>query len=114
MDTEKVKDHVRLRFDHAVQKKIVRERMQQKMVIACDGGLFKITPELITFMDSIYHTLTPTKELIIEDLNGNPIKIEDPGAFHHDCKERYREVMNEWHMEYERMKRVRKVENLVK
>lgn len=119
MDIEKTTEHVRLKFDHAVQKKIIRERMQEKMLIAHDGGLFKVSPTLMTEIEvlsrfKVSDSGNPGEilSLLIEDINGNPIMIEDYHAFRDKIIEKYHEVMNEWYMEFNRIKRIRKIEDV--
>ena len=104
MDISNLKEIAETAFDHAVYRKQLRERIQASLVITYNGGMFKVTPELMSFV-----ALWPVgDELFLEDIHSNPIKVPDPEFFLKQCRERYQEQMNEWHMEFERSKRIRK------
>ena len=91
-------------FDIQQTKKNIKEQNQQSLTIAVNGGLFKITPELIVFANMF----TEQKEIVLEDSYGNPVKINDVHDFVYKCKMKYQEVMNNWLEEYDRAKSIRK------
>lgn len=104
MDISNLKEIAETAFDHAVYRKQLRERIQTSLVFTYGNGMFKATPELITFV-----TAWPrSKQLFLEDIHSNPIKIPDPDFFLSKCVERYQEQMNAWHNEFESSKRIRK------
>jgi len=84
-------------------KIILREKIQTDLHLAHAGGLFKITPELIAFVKT-----WPVDELYLEDTYNNPIKI-DRQTFLVQAQQHYQLVMNQWHNEYEELKKIRKV-----
>ena len=91
-------------FDIQQTKKNIKEQNQQSLTIAVNGGLFKITPELIMFANMF----TEQKEIVLEDSYGNPVKITDVHDFVYKCKIKYHEVMNNWLAEYDQAKSIRK------
>lgn len=104
MDISNLKEIAETAFDHAVYRKQLRERIQASLVFTYGNGLFKATPELMSFV-----ALWPTGDaLFLEDVHGNPIKIPDPAFFLKKCRERYQEQMNAWYTEFESSKRIRK------
>lgn len=68
-----------------------------------NGGLFKITPELIAFVKT-----WPVDEIYLEDTYQNPVCI-DRQTFLVTAQQHYQQVMNRWHNEYEELRKIRKI-----
>jgi hypothetical protein len=102
-DLEKLTDQIRLATNYQVNKRILREKIQADLQIPYNGGLFKVTPELIAFLNA-----WNIDELFLEDTYQNPIKINRQELLDKCCGH-YQMVMNEWHCQHEEIKRVRKV-----
>ena len=96
-------NQVRQATDFQINKTILREKIQTDLHMPHAGGLFKITPELIAFVKT-----WPVDELYIEDTYQNPIAV-DRQVFLVQAQQHYQTVMNRWHMEYEQLKKIRKV-----
>ena len=103
MDISKLKSISDLAFDHAQFRKTLRERIQAELVLAHNGGLFKITPELLAFV-----AYWPIPELYLEDMHSNPIEV-DCQIFLVQAQQHYHFVMNAWHTEFESSKQIRKI-----
>jgi hypothetical protein len=71
--------------------------------MTCNGGLFKVTPELLAFVKT-----WPVDELYLEDVYENPIKI-DRQTFLVTAQQHYQTVMNTWHQQYEELKTKRRI-----
>lgn len=96
MDTNALVAHARARFDHAVAKRILKEKYQAKMLFAYRGGMWRAGPELLTVLQSV-----PVEDdVVLLDLYENPIKIS-PLELQHLAFERWQEQMNAWLVEYE-------------
>lgn len=108
MDIEKIKEAARVNFDHAVSRKLLHERIQSQLILGYNGGLFKVTPELLSF---VY--ILPLLTVIIKDSYNNPVKIEDSQDFYLKATQKYHEVMNEWYVEYEKLKKIRNGKQLL-
>lgn len=102
-DLEKITDQIRLATDYQINKRILREKIQADLLVPYNGGLFKVSPELIAFLGT-----WNTDELFLEDTYQNPIKI-DRQELLNKCRDHYQMVMNEWHCQHEEIRRVRKV-----
>jgi hypothetical protein len=102
-DINSLVDEVRQATNFQINKKILREKIQTDLHMPHNGGLFKITPELIAFVKT-----WPIDELYIEDTYQNPIAI-DRQVFLVTAQQHYQTVMNRWHNEYEQLKKIRKV-----
>lgn len=89
--------------DYQINKKILREKTQADLHFAYNGGLFKATPELFSFV-----VAWDEEELFLEDTYQNPIKVNRQ-EFLDLCKQHYQMAMNAWHIQHEELKRARKV-----
>jgi hypothetical protein len=89
--------------DFQKNKLILREKVQTDLHLTHNGGMFKITPELIAFVKT-----WPVDELYLEDTYLNPIKI-DRQVFLVQAQQHYQTVMNQWHNDYEELKKIRKI-----
>lgn len=96
MDTNDLIAHSRARFDHAVAKRILKEKYQARMLFAYRGGMWRAGPELLTVLQSV-----PVEDdVVLLDLYENPIKV-DPLELEHLAFDRWQEQMNAWLVEYE-------------
>jgi hypothetical protein len=102
-DLEKLTQEIRLATDYQVNKRILREKIQTDLHVPYNGGLFKVTPELIGFLNT-----WNSESLFLEDTYQNPIKILRQ-EFLTKCQQHYQLVMNEWHIQHEEIRRARKV-----
>ena len=102
-DTESIVKEVKLATDFQINKKILREKIQTDLHITHNGGMFKITPELLAFVQT-----WPVDELYLEDTYQNPIQI-DRQTFLLTAQQHYQLVMNRWHQQYEDIKKIRKI-----
>lgn len=89
--------------DFQANKRTLKEKIQTDLHFPHNGGLFKITPELLAFVKT-----WPVDELYLEDVYENPIKI-DQQIFLVTAQQHYQTVMNTWHQQYEELKTKRRV-----
>jgi hypothetical protein len=89
--------------DYQINKKILREKIQTDLHVAFNGGLFKVSPELLAFVATYRYTT-----MYLEDTYGNPVEI-DRDAFRTLCEEHYQQVMNTWHQQHAELKKIRKI-----
>jgi hypothetical protein len=94
---------IRLATDFQTNKRILREKIQTDLHMTHNGGMFKVTPELIAFVKT-----WPVDELYLEDVYENPVVIERQ-TFLVTAQQHYQTVMNRWHQEYEDLKKIRKI-----
>jgi ornithine carbamoyltransferase len=102
-ELEKLTTEIRRATDYQVNKTILREKIQTDLHFTHNGGLFKITPELLAFVSS-----WPVDELYLEDTYQNPIEI-DRQVFLVTAQQHYQQVMNRWHQQHAELKKIRKV-----
>ena len=96
-------DEIRLATDYQINKRILREKIQTDLHLTHNGGLFKITPELLGFVKT-----WPVDEIFLEDVYQNPVQI-DRQVFLVTAQQHYQQVMNRWHNEHETLKKIRKI-----
>lgn len=102
-ELEHLTTEIKRATDYQVNKRILREKIQTDLHFAHNGGLFKVTPELLAFVKS-----WPIDELYLEDTYQNPIQI-DKSVFLVTAQQHYQRVMNTWHQQHAELKRIRKV-----
>ena len=102
-DIDQLVTEIRLATDYQINKRILREKIQTDLQVTHNGGLFKVSPELIAFLNS-----WDSDELFLEDTYQNPIKVNRTELLSL-CKQHYQMVMNTWHIQHEEIKRARKV-----
>ena len=91
------------RFAHATFRKNLQERVEGQLSVAHNGGLFKATQELISFL-----YCWDNDTLFIEDAYHNPVKC-DRILLLSQLKEAYQFAMNAWHVDFEASKKIRKL-----
>lgn len=96
MDTDNLVAHSRARFDHAVARRLLREKYTAKMIFAYRGGLFRAGPELQTTL-----LTCPGAEAVIVDLYENPVRVDTKELFA-QSQQRWQEQMTAWHIEFEK------------
>jgi hypothetical protein len=100
---EDIVTQIKQSTDYQINKRILREKVQTDLHFAHNGGLFKITPELLAFVQT-----WPVDELYLEDTYQNPIEV-DKQVFLVMAQQHYQKVMNRWHQEHDELKRIRKI-----
>jgi len=96
-------EQVRQATDYQVNRRILREKIQTDLHMTHNGGMFKVTPELLAFV-----TTWPADELYLEDTFQNPIAI-DRQVFLVTAQQHYQKVMNRWHQQHAELRKIRKI-----
>ncbi len=102
LEPDQLVKEIKNRFDHATQKRLLREKYHSKMTFAHAGGMWRAGPELLTLL----HACPVDDTVVIEDLYGNPVKIM-PSELQLLVHNRWQEQMNAWLVELESMSRNR-------
>lgn len=101
MNTNELVNQARSRFDHATARKVLKEKYEAKMLFAYNGGMFKSTPEMITFL-----SLYTGQEIVLLDLYDNPVKV-NADYLKDEMQKRWYEQMNAWLVEYTELSKQR-------
>lgn len=93
MDTEKLIQEAKARFNHKSAKAYLQEKYSNRLLVAEQGGLWRADPQTITLLQSFN-----TKTVILADTFGNIVEV-DRKKLLDKLKDLYQEVMKEWHDE---------------
>lgn len=97
MDTENLIKDAKARFAHNSAKAYLKDKYQSKLTVANQGGLWKVTPELLVFIDS-----AGSEELILVDSYDNPVKVKRLELLQ-QVRDTYNNVMEEWYTEFKKL-----------
>ena len=101
MDTDQLIAHSRARFEHAAARRNLKEKYQAKLTFGWNGGMFKATPEMITFL-----SLYDDKRIVILDLYETPVEV-NAKELCELMKPRLQEQMNAWLVEHKELSKNR-------
>lgn len=97
MDTKLLIAEAKARFNHNAAKAYLKDKYESKLVLADQGGLWKITPEFLTFISS-----PGSNKVVMLDSYGNPIKVNKSQLLD-KATVIYNEVMEAWHLEWKEL-----------
>jgi hypothetical protein len=106
MEPTDLRDLAEAKFKHTLYRKNLKERIEAELVVTHNGGLFKATPELMSFLATWMD-----KEVFLEDTYGNPIKCNRSELLK-EVKQKYQFAMNAWHIDFEKSKKIRKASDV--
>jgi hypothetical protein len=96
----------------SIQRRLLKEKIEAKLTIGQNGGIFKIDRSLITFVQ-MFIDQGRTENVPLIDSNENPIMIEDLEKFRDDIFDRYYDTTLEYYQEFQELKKSRSVEKLL-
>lgn len=96
----------------AVQRKILKEKIDAQLTYGHNGGIFKIDQSLLTFVNTLCQ-FGRTEGVVLLDVNNNPILIEDLESFKEIIFDKYFSASYQYYEEYDRLKKSRSVEKLI-
>ena len=102
MDINDLKSLAEIRFDHALHRLVLRERTQSQLIVTHNGGQFKATKTLLSFL-----SIWEDELMVIEDIHKNPIEVNRPQLLT-ELKQAYQYAMNAWRQDFEESKKIRK------
>jgi hypothetical protein len=79
----------------------LKEKYEARMIFAHAGGMFKSTPEIITFL-SLYNN----EDIVLLDLYDNPVKV-NAADLKDQMQKRWYEQMNAWLTEWSDLQKQR-------
>ncbi len=92
------------------QQAALRAKTESLLSYSINGGTFTIDRELITFCKVLLDAKKKTAVLL--DIYKNPIQV-DIKPFYTEILSRYFEVTNDYYVEYESLRKARKVHKIV-
>ena len=94
MNTKTLISEAKARFNHNSAKAQLKDKYDGKFIIAEQGGLWKATPELISFLNSMDDNFI----VLIDNFN-NPVQVNRDQLLS-ILKDTYQTVMLEWYKEW--------------
>lgn len=104
------KANYRITLNNQIQN--ARMKAEKGLTYSLNGGIFKITPELISFTQTLL--ALEQNDVILVDINKNPIEVKDLKKFQQEIVDRYYETMNEFLAEFTAVRQKRTTEALIK
>ena len=97
LNPDQLVKEIKNRFDHATQKRLLKEKYHSKMTFAYAGGMWCAGPELLTLLQAC-----PTEDAVLLDLYSVPVKV-NVIELQYVTHNRWQEQMNAWLIELESM-----------
>jgi hypothetical protein len=101
MDTKNIIKESKAKFNHNSAKEYLKDKYNNKLLFAEQGGLWKITPELLATLSSY-----PEESLILVDNYDTPILINRE-PFLKNALDRYKTAMKDYCNEWAELKKNR-------
>ena len=101
MDTKTLISEAKARFNHNSAKAQLKDKYDGKFIIAEQGGLWKASPEIISFLNSMEDNFV----ILIDNFN-NPVQVNREQLLT-VVKETYQRVMLDWYKEWKEIETVR-------
>jgi hypothetical protein len=95
----------------ANQRKNARLKLNRFLTYPKNGGVFFVTKELISFIQSLL--IAGKESTILLDSNENPIEILNLEEFFEEIYDRYYQAMNDFLIDYKENQKARSVSKLV-
>jgi hypothetical protein len=92
------------------QKENLKLRLDNLLTYAHNGGIFKISDTLISFVDALIRR--EVQEVVLIDHRGNPVKVSNIKLFQDEIFGLYFEATNEYQVEFEKLRKARSVKQV--
>ena len=114
---EKALEHSNYSITIANQKKNLKNRFQQQLLVHHQGGAFCADPQTINFTAELHRQASRFSPLdmsaVILDTKENPIKVSDISELNEKLHKAYYTAVTEYEEEFSKIKRLRKLDKLL-
>jgi hypothetical protein len=86
-----------------IKRQVLRERFDADITFGFNGGIFKIDPQLISYVNTLL-SLGKQQNIILLDVNKNPIVVEHLLQFQQDILDRYFMALGRYNAGYQDLK----------
>lgn len=104
----KLKDLSDHSYDRALAQKTLKEKQMGRLLIAYQGGMWVVTPELMALLQ-IYQN---ESSIVLLDSNDIPRTI-NPTELLQKAKQRHQEILNDWLVEYQEVVKIRTAKHVI-
>jgi len=101
-----------LRYAQSLERQRLKEKIQNDLLFAYNGGQFYIDRAFIAFISAIKAN-AGTEQLVILDDKDNPVLIKDLTQFVADVMNQYFSVTNQYLVDITELRKKRSVESIV-
>lgn len=101
MDTRTLIQEAKARFNHNSAKAYIKDKYESKLIVAEQGGLWKATPELISFL-----AISDKQFIVILDNYSNPVRV-DREQLLTKLDKTYHYTMEQWYNEWKELENKR-------
>ena len=101
MDTKTIIKEAKARFEHNSAKQLIKEKYQQKLMVANQSGLWKASPELIGYL-----SINPAETVFLLDSYENPVFVNRIELLE-VLNKTYNDTMTLWHKELQELRQYR-------
>lgn len=92
------------------QQEVLRTKTEALLIYSVNGGSFTVDRNLVCFTKLLIDD--GETEAVLLDNYKNPIRVE-LADFYAEIRSRYFEVTNDYHYQFEKLRKARKVQNIV-
>lgn len=112
MDTrlEQALEYANYKISVFQQKENLKLRLDNLLTYAYNGGIFKVSDTLISFVDALVRR--NVESVVLIDHRGNPVTVSDINAFQDAIFSLYFEATNEYQIEFEKLRKARSVKQV--
>jgi hypothetical protein len=79
-----------------IKRHALKEKFQARTTVGHNGGIFKIDQSFISYLKTLLD-LGKETQVILLDINGNPIVIDNLKVFFHESLDKYFSAIGEYH-----------------
>jgi hypothetical protein len=94
------------------QRRLIKEKLESRLIYGHGGGIFKIDRSLIVFVQMLIDQ-GRIENVPIVDINDNPVMVPDLEKFRDEIFDRYFSATTDYLNEFNKIKKSRSVEKLV-
>jgi hypothetical protein len=105
-------DIANLRYTQSLERQRLKEKIQNELLFAHNGGQFYIDRAFIAFISAIKSS-AGTEQIVLLDDRDNPVLIKDLSQFVADVMDQYFTVTNQYLLDLTELRKKRSVESIV-
>ena len=109
---EKALETANLMTTLANQKRALKEEYEQKLFYFYNGGTFKVTREIVSFVQSLVN-MGYIENVVVVDDNHLPINIDNLQTFLENILDVYTQSANNYFTKYEAVKKSRNITSIL-
>ena len=102
-----IKNDIKLAWDRKQAQQSLKEKLNAELIFAHNGGMWCANRETISFLNAFPNI----SEMTVEDIYGIPRQV-NPMELLELCKQQYQFATNAWAVEYQKLARIRRANDL--